>query len=331
MSRDRAVREARKIKRLVEAKGVECVIDLKAGRPAPWDDWWCPYFKAKLGHHVVSRRSHGSTPFYRLVRDGRSGLPGPLSQFYIGFDGVFRIITLGLANHPGVGGPWRLPDGTVIPENNGRPYLVGTEVEGGIDWDDWTPGFRDLQARAFAGVLDWLGRDERSYGEHGAPWAEGRKVDRIRYYRDLPWARREIARHLATKEDDDMPPLRRGMGVAGQPNEQQDDWVIADLSNAQAEMNRLARRMARHGIIDVEPAWYPLVVDGQYWDATHDAVRWCHNHLPGGSYSDGWAGVMPPGFLAALYGASRALRVVSASGGSDAVADHRHVAGDVAR
>lgn len=211
MTRERAIAEAGKIKRLVQAKGVEAVIDLKPGRPWAGNDWWSPHFIGHLGHHVVSRRSQGLTPFYHLVRNGRSDLPGPLSQFYIGFDGVLRIITLGLANHPGSGGPWTLPGGT-IPRDNARAFLVGTEVEGGLDWADWPAGFRDVQARAFAAILEWLGRDERSHGEHGNPWARGRKVDRIRYYQQLARARREIRAHLGTTtprpQEDDV--ARRG-------------------------------------------------------------------------------------------------------------------------
>lgn len=188
MSRATALTKARRLKEIVQGKyGVRTSIELMTGRTGSWDN---NAFIGDLGHHVVSRRSQGSTPFLWLVKQGRSDVPGPLSNGYLGFDEVFRIITFDYANHPGIGGPMTLPGGR-IPENNGRPYLFGVEVEGGITLDDWPASFREVQARMFAGILEFLGRDERSHAEHGT-WTR-RKVDRIYYYNHLSEARREIA------------------------------------------------------------------------------------------------------------------------------------------
>lgn len=246
MTRERATREARRLRNIVQDQfGVQTVIDLKKGRPWSGNDWWSPHFIGHLGHHIVSRRSHGLTPFYNLVRNGRSDLPGPLSQFYIGFDGVFRIITLGLANHPGRGGPWSLPGG-IVPENSGRAYLVGTEVEGGLDWSDWDADFRRLQARVFAGILTWMGRDERSHGEHGRPWAIGRKTDRIRYYQDLERARKEIARELGRDYG--------GLDMTGR---------YGDSGDA---INVLQRNLRKLG-------FDPGAIDGVFGPKTRDALK----------------------------------------------------------
>lgn len=207
MGRTSALRSARDLRDILQDKyGVRTSIDLRTGRTGGWDNHqtW-----GVLGHHVVSRRSQGDTPFYRLVRFGRSDLPGPLAQGYLGFDEVFRLITMDQANHSGRGGPWTLPRGRV-PENAGRPVLFGVEVEGGIEWSDWPRSFREYQARMFAGILDWAGLDERSYGEHGNPWALGRKVDRIWYYRNLARARSEIAAALGREYEGDVMTCQHG-------------------------------------------------------------------------------------------------------------------------
>jgi hypothetical protein len=200
VSRYEALTRARALKRELEAFGVTTSIELQTGRSGGWNGLR-PH--ANLGHHVASRRSQGLTPFLHLVKVGRPDVVGPLCNGYGGFDQVARIITMDWANHPGEGGPWSVP-GAVIPANNGRPYIFGWEMEGGFTLDDWPSDHREFMARCFAATLRWMGRDERSHGEHGNPWAEGRKVDRIWYYRHLAEARSEIRRFL---EEDAMPTL----------------------------------------------------------------------------------------------------------------------------
>lgn len=78
-------------------------------------------------------------------RGGASPVPGPLSQFQGArcLDGVPKvgIVAAGRANHAGAGGPYRLPDGTVIPLDSGNRYLYGAE------WAWAGPG-EDLNAAA---------------------------------------------------------------------------------------------------------------------------------------------------------------------------------------
>jgi len=224
MSQSEAVARARQLREALLDYGVKKVsIELVKGRGS--GGWSDTRFVGTLGHHIVSRRSQGNTPFLNLVKVGRSDLPGPLANGYGGFDEVARIICMGWANHPGAGGPITVEAGT-IPRNNGRPYLFGWEFEGGIDPKDWPESFRVFMARCLAGTLAWLGRTERSHADH-KDWAPTRKVDRLGY--TLSVARNEIANVLnETRRPTMYLPLKRSEATL----RKSDVAAIAYLLNA---------------------------------------------------------------------------------------------------
>lgn len=65
----------------------------------------------------------------RTIAEGRSDLPGPLSQFHVAQDGTVTLVAGGVAWHAGVGSfPW-------LPTNMGNWHLIGIECEGPV-----TPG-----------------------------------------------------------------------------------------------------------------------------------------------------------------------------------------------
>jgi hypothetical protein len=162
-------------------------IELQPGVGPKADPWGVAPFKRVLSHHVASYPP--GTPGLGIVKGGRGGknpLTGPLANCYGGFDLTARIITLGWANHPGEGGPWTVPGWGTVPRNNGRPYLLGWEFEGG--YLDYTDEMHDFMASCGAGSLDWLGTLPGNPGpaplechdEH-LGWAGTRKVDRKGY------------------------------------------------------------------------------------------------------------------------------------------------------
>lgn len=207
MTAAQALAEARRLQAIMQRHGVRCVIDLK---PDSGGRWFEPmaHRVAEMSHHIVSSRAHGTTRFYQLVRDGRSDVVGPLANGYGGWDMVYRVITLGRANHPGRGGPLTVA-GKTIPRDNARPYTWGTEYEGGMNPADWTPAYREFMARANAAILEWLGLPLSAHIEHST-WAPGRKNDRLGY--TAASGRAEITKALNTtptsSEEDTMTPAQ---------------------------------------------------------------------------------------------------------------------------
>jgi hypothetical protein len=207
--RETAMRRAQILRGVLLKHGVpEVSIELQAGRPSGGDDWNACKPVAVFSHHIASHPSKTNpTPGLFLVKQGRSDLPGPLCNGTAGVDLVYRITCMGLANHPGFGGPLtvRGPMGSfTIPKDLARPFAWGTEYEGGFDDDVWDRvyenrrtgvkmSFRDFMARSNAALVEgiWLinGRGRRPsarmdlsgyHGEHKT-WAPGRKPDRRNY------------------------------------------------------------------------------------------------------------------------------------------------------
>lgn len=228
MSRSDALRRARVVRTALLDHGVPQVsIELHRGRPASGDDWTALDPVAVLSHHIASHPTRdNSTPGLALVKAGRADLPGPLANGTAGLDLIYRIICLGYANHPGFGGPWTVsgPLGSFrIPEDNGRPFLWGTEYEGGFSdqvWDrEYEHGgrgrrmtFREFMGRCNAGLVSGIweinshpGRPTSEmdlsgyHGEHNT-WAPGRKPDRRNYTTES--GRAEIRRCNVPVEDD---------------------------------------------------------------------------------------------------------------------------------
>ena len=121
---------------------------------------------------------------------------------YGGRDHVYRIVTLGLANHPGAGGPLTV-DGFTIPKDGARISVWGTEWEHN-GTSPWPADMREFMGRANAALLEWMAVGLGRSIEHST-WATpaGRKIDRNGYTAARGQA--EIAPFLtATTEDDDM-------------------------------------------------------------------------------------------------------------------------------
>ncbi|HLR94283.1 MAG TPA: hypothetical protein VK053_07150 [Jiangellaceae bacterium] len=176
MSQSQAIREARALKKIVESYGVRCTIELQIGRPWSGSRWYSR--KHVLMNHHTAGPMGGLTPSLAVCKYGRPGIPGPLCNGYMGRDLVFRIICMGLANHPGAGGPLTR-DGVTLPRDSARIASFGIE----FDHDgrsSWPRGFRDAMAKVGAAVMDWLDRPSTSSIEHST-WTT-RKVDRAPGY-----------------------------------------------------------------------------------------------------------------------------------------------------
>jgi hypothetical protein len=183
-----AIAEARRLKPIVERWGVPCSIELQSGRGT--DPWLVPPKYHRMHHHTASwyRGPTGPlTPLLSLVKTGRTDVIGPLCNGYGGYDGIYRIICMGEANHPGTGGPITI-DGVYIPANSARKPTWGTEWEGGYqDYEDidiprYSGGMLEFMGRVDCALAEWSGRPLTSQMEH-LTWAPDRKIDRREFTR----------------------------------------------------------------------------------------------------------------------------------------------------
>jgi N-acetyl-anhydromuramyl-L-alanine amidase AmpD len=123
-------------------------------------------------HHTASGGAKGNYPSLRVVRDGRSGLPGPLAQYGLGRDGTIFVIAAGRCNHAGVS---RSRDYT-------NSYAIGIEAEAvGVPGakGDWPARQMESYQRLCRALVDEFSAvqvaDVRGHKETCSP--RGRKSD----------------------------------------------------------------------------------------------------------------------------------------------------------
>lgn len=97
-------------------------------------------------HHTATPRT-GNMPTLQTLIDGRSDLPGPLSQLGLGRDGTFYVVAAGRCNHAGYG-VWQ-------GLNAGNTNFIGIEAENtGLSNDSpWPDVQLDAYRRGVAAIL----------------------------------------------------------------------------------------------------------------------------------------------------------------------------------
>lgn len=152
-----------------------------------------------LLHHTAGPAS-GNDPSKRVVRDGRAGLAGPLAQLYLARDGTWVTIASGLANHAGLGGPWKN-----VPKDQGNYYLLGVEAES-TGYGDWTPAQLEAYPRGVAALLADFGLGSDRAVAH-KEWAPSRKIDPAFWPNDMAGFRTTVAVEMnAGPQGEDMTP-----------------------------------------------------------------------------------------------------------------------------
>jgi hypothetical protein len=123
-------------------------------------------------HHTANGGARGNYPSLRVVRDGRSGLPGPLAQYGLGVDGTIYVIAAGRCNHAGVS----------LKTDYINSYAIGIEAEAvGVPGaeSDWPPKQMDSYRRLCKALVEEFGDvgydDVRGHKETCSP--KGRKSD----------------------------------------------------------------------------------------------------------------------------------------------------------
>lgn len=139
-----------------------------------------------IAHHTAGPKT-GEAPSLGIVRDGRAGLSGPLSQFVLGRSGTVYVVAAGAANHAGVSS-W-----AGMSDLNSRSLGIEAEDDGDGRWE---PAQLDCYARLVAACLHYMRRGaDRAAGHREVAIPAGRKVDPAGI--DMPDFRRRVA-HLLT-------------------------------------------------------------------------------------------------------------------------------------
>ena len=117
-------------------------------------------------HHTATPRSFRKGvdyPTMGVVRDGRPGIPGPLSQLGLGRSGRVYLIAAGIANHAG----------RSLATSMTNRHAIGIEAEGSME--PWPKAQYDAYARLARALKDEFGAQVLGHKETAAP--KGRKAD----------------------------------------------------------------------------------------------------------------------------------------------------------
>ena len=124
--------------------------------------------KGVVCHHTAGSRT-GNMPSLKIVTEGHSTLPGPLSQLCLGRDGTFFVVAAGRANHAGTG-KWQ-------GITTGNSNFIGIEAENTGTRDDfpWPEEQMDAYRRGVAAILKKVGQKSAMCCGH-REWTP-RKID----------------------------------------------------------------------------------------------------------------------------------------------------------
>lgn len=123
--------------------------------------------KVVIAHHTATRPSTTDAAVIRLLRVGRTDLPGPLCQIGLARDGTAYVVAAGRANHAGTGG-WH--------GVTGNANALGIEAFNDGLGEPWPHIQLDAYDRTCAAVLRHVDRDASWLCGH-REWAPGRKID----------------------------------------------------------------------------------------------------------------------------------------------------------
>lgn len=123
--------------------------------------------KVLVAHHTATGTNWSDLALDRLLRVGRTDLPGPLCHIHLTRTGQCRLIAAGMANHAGKGS-WK--------GHSGNAIAVGIEAANNGLGEYWPQAQIDAYDRASAAILKHIGRDSTYLCGH-REWAPMRKVD----------------------------------------------------------------------------------------------------------------------------------------------------------
>jgi len=194
--------------------------------------------------HMTVGPRNGNMPSLQVLIDGRSDLPGPLSQLGLGRDGTYYVIAAGRCNHAGAGS-WQ-----DIALGNSRFIGIEAENTGRAD-DPWPEVQMEAYRRGVAAILKHLGRTESfcaGHKEYALP--KGRKGD----------------------PNFDMEAFRAAVAALLSPNAPPP--TLIPLSETAANGGRRTLRRGDRGeLVEFLQKKIGAVVDGSFGPRTEAAVR----------------------------------------------------------
>lgn len=157
-----------------------------------------------VAHHTgTPARARGDYPSLRIVTEGRSDLPGPLSQLGLGRSGTVYVIAAGIAWHAGKSAHCGFVD------LNRCSLGIEAEHSGSGPWPD---AMLDAYPRLVAALCEGYGLDPSRYVSHrDCALPAGRKPDPAGI--TDAWMRATVTQLLrsSTGGEDDMTPDERKM------------------------------------------------------------------------------------------------------------------------
>lgn len=186
-----------------------------------------------LCHHTAGSVS-GDLPSLAVVRDGRTGLAGPLSQLMLSRSGVFHCIAAGRANHAGLG------SASFVPNDDGNRYLIGIEAESTGLSDDWTTAQKEAYPAGAAALCQYMKVTERNVIGH-KEWAPDRKIDPA--FWSMTAFRATVAQHL-------------GVGMALSAEDKQ--WMLNNFEK-KGDLGYVREQILTR--LGFDPATPPIPVD----------------------------------------------------------------------
>ena len=213
-------------------------------------------------HHTAGPPASAGykTPSLAICVRGRSDLPGPLCNWYLGFDNVCYVVASGRANHAG------RPDGGNCRGMKGNSWAWGVEVE--HPGTSALPANRiDILARGVAATIKGTCKEDKVVSH--SEWAPSRKIDIATNFNNGNF-RAKVGSHLSGKGNqmDEVPAWlwdwiywyeNTSRDPDKRPNGTPDDipeWAW----EAQREVHAIARG---HGMTSGEQDWMDWLAGGK--------------------------------------------------------------------